>query len=174
MYRRRMRDWRLLVIGLSGLATISCGGNGGGGGPVVGITPACVDFYMVLHGVLDGQPLDAQIQHSGSLFQQVQQPYTFDVDYSGGGQDGHMHLEWTTRFPIDGPAVPITGTIVMPAGVPHDGETLCAGSGAIRQVDTSGGGGTMTEFRFSLEMLSTGFNCAASSIAGLINGCING
>ena len=166
-----MRDWRLLVIGLSGLAAISCGGNGGGDVPVVGTTPACVDFYLVLKGMLDGQPLDAQVQRSAARYQQVQQPYTFDVDYAAGGS---MHLEWTTLLSIDAPGVSVTGTIDMPAGVPHDGETLCAGSGGIRQVDTSGGGATMTEFRFELEMLSWGYGCAAGQIAGRVGGCIKG
>jgi hypothetical protein len=50
---------------------------------------------------------------------------------------------------------------------------LCVGSGALREVDTSGGGGTMNEFRFTLEMLSSGGGCGAP-IAGVINGCIKG
>jgi len=163
-----MRDWRVFVIGLSGLAVISCGGDGGDG-PVVGMTPACVDYYMALNGTLDGQPVDAQVEIAGALFQQIQQPYTYDVDYR---PSGGMHLFWTKLLPIDGPAVAITGNIDMIAGGPHGGETLCALGGALKQVDISNGTGQMTEYRFTLEMLSSGAACNGAPVAGSINGCI--
>jgi hypothetical protein len=165
-----MRDWCVFVIGLSGLAAISCGGDEGDG-PGVGTTPACVDYYLALSGTLDDQPVDAQAQFSGSLFQQFQQPYSFDVDYAAGGG---MHLKWTTLLPIDGPGAAVTGTIDMPAGAPHGGETLCTGSGTLREVDTSGGAGRMTEFRFTLGMLSSGAACTGAPLAGNVNGCIKG
>ena len=165
-----MRDWVVFVIVLCGLTPIACGGDGGDA-PGVGMTPACVDAYMALTGTLDAQPVDAQAQYSGSLFQQFQRPYSFDVDYPAGGG---MHLKWTTALPIDGPGVTVTGTIDMPAGAPHGGETLCAGNGTLKEVDTSGGTGAMTEFRFTLGMLSAGATCPGASLAGGINGCIKG
>jgi hypothetical protein len=165
-----MRDWRLFAIGLSGLAAISCGGDGGNG-VGLGITPPCVDYYMALNGMLDGQPVDAQVQNSGSLFQQLQQPYTFDADYAAGGG---MHLKWATLVPIDGAPVAVTGTIDMPAGAPHGGETLCAGGGALGEVDTSADAGRTTEFRFTLGMLSSGAACTGAALMGSIKGCIKG
>jgi hypothetical protein len=139
--------------------------------------PTCVNGSLALKGMLDGQPLDAQaVLDTRVMFQQVQQPYTFDVTYAYGAGDnmGSMHLEWTTLLPVDAPPVSVTGTVDMPAGVSHDGERLCAGGGEIQQVDLSDGGGTMTEFHFTLEMLSWGYGCAAGEVAGRINGCIKG
>ena len=165
-----MRDWCVFVIALCGLTAVACGGDEGDA-PGLGMTPACVDYYMALNGTLDGQPIAAQAQYSGSLFQQFQKPYTFDVNYP---TTGGMHLEWTVLLPTDGPAVPVTGTIDMPAGAQHGGETLCAGSGALKEVDTSGGTGAMAEFRFTLGMLSSGATCTGAPLAGSINGCIKG
>jgi len=91
----------------------------------------CTFNKVTLVGDLDGQTVDVQVDQTGGLFQQFSLPYTMDTPFTGG----MVHMEWTTLLPINRPAVSATGTIVMPAGAPHAGETFCGASGNISETD---------------------------------------
>jgi hypothetical protein len=166
MPRWMTREGHLLLI-ICGLGLAACGSSGDGGPS--GPTATCTANTITLAGEVDGQPVDASLFETSFLFQQVAKPYTCDVGYDGG----MMHLEWNTVFPIDGPAASVTGTIVMPAGAPHATESLCAGSGNIREHDEDGTG-FHTDQIFTLGTLSVGPTCPGTAVAGTINGCTGG
>lgn len=173
--RRWMTSDPLLLLALCGIGLAACGSSGGsptdGGpdGPGGTTTAPCTLNYVALAGDVDGQLVAVQVVETSFLFQQGSLPHTFDVGYEGG----MLHIEWTSLLPTDAPAVPATGTIVMPAGAPHAAETLCAGSGSIREHDLDGTGFHVNQI-FTLGTLSIGPACPGAALAGSINGCVGG
>jgi len=159
---RRMTSARRLLLVAWALAGVGCGSSDG-----ASKTPASCMLHMVtILGDLDGQSLDVQEQTTSLAFQQGATPYTLDVGYA----DGTLHLEWNTRFADNSTTAPTTGTVVMPAAAPHAGETICVGSGTIR--DTTGGTGTHGNYIFTLGTLSSGPSCPGPGLGGSIGGCV--
>jgi hypothetical protein len=76
-------------------------------------------------------------------------------------------------LPINRPAVSATGTIVMPAGAPHAGETFCGASGNIGETDPANTGAHVNQV-FTLGTLSVGPTCPGVALAGHISGCVGG
>jgi hypothetical protein len=135
-----------------------------------GNAAACVLGQLTLVGELDGQPVNVQISDTSSAFQQGSTPHTFDVDYAGGT----LHLEWGALIGYS-QTTAATGTAVMPAGAPHAGEAICAGSGTMEYIDPSGNNGNPPGPEndvFSLGTLSSGPTCPGIALAGTINGCV--
>jgi hypothetical protein len=167
MKRRPSNPWCLFAFALSGLVLNA--GCGSSGSATAANTAACVSQMLTLAGELDGQPVSVQLVPMGSVFQQGTTPHTFDVSYAAGA----LHLEWSTLVPIGGTTA-ATGTIVMPAGTPHAGETICAGNGTtITDQSTGGTGGSDNEL-FTLQTLSSGPSCPGAALAGSIDGCLGG
>jgi hypothetical protein len=159
---------RLVVFALFGLTAAACGADGGGSGPG-GITPAvCVAGKLVFTGDLDGDPFDVQVDPGTELFQQFSPPFSWDLNYTAG----MLHLQWNSPIFIDGSGAAATGTMVMPAGAPHAGETICGASGTIAQKDTSGGTGAHVNNLFALGTLSAGPTCPGAALSGGISGCV--
>jgi hypothetical protein len=156
------RWWRFAVVGLVALGCGSSGDNG---------TPAyCADKMIALMGDLDGQPVDLAVNYTSLAFQQLSMPYTFDVGYA----DGMLHLEWNTRFPENEGGASATGTLVMPAGAPHAGETIWGGGGTIRQTTTTDGTGSRhSNYIFTLGTLSAGPTCPGTAVAGTVSACVS-
>ncbi|HMF43699.1 MAG TPA: hypothetical protein VKQ32_23655 [Polyangia bacterium] len=154
-----MREQRWVILA-GAIATVGCGSSGDGGTP-----STCMANMITLAGELDGQPVDVQEQDMGLAFQQLSMPYTLDVTYA----DGTLHVEWRTLFPNNGAGASATGTVIMPAAAPHAGETICAGSGTIR--DTSDNMGH-SNYIFTLGTLSSGPTCPGAALAGSIDGCV--
>ena len=61
----------------------------------------------------------------------------------------------------------------MPAGSPHAGETICAGSGSITDQSATDGA-VLDNYLFTLQTLSTGPTCPGTALAGRIDGCAGG
>jgi hypothetical protein len=163
-----MNDWRL-VFALSGLVAVACGSSGGpaGDGTEIMAPAACVANKLTLVGELDDQPVDLQIDLTSSLFQQVHVPYSTDLGYVGGS----AHVQWNTMIISDRPAVAATGTVVMPPGAPHAGETICGGKGTIEGTDPAGTGFKINQI-FTLGTLTVGPTCPGPVLAGSIKGCV--
>jgi hypothetical protein len=166
MTRSPSKDWCLVAFMVSGLAAAACGSGGAdmGAGNNAAV---CVPYELTLAGELDGQSVAVQVDVS-SLFQQISPPYTLDASYA----DGAVHLQWNKPLPI-GQTTPVTGTIVMPAGSPHAGETICAGSGTVTDQSATDGG-VFDNYLFTLRTLSIGPTCPGAALAGEIDGCAGG
>jgi hypothetical protein len=162
-----LNAWRLVAFMLSGLAAAACGSSGADTG-VGSNAAACVANELTLAGELDGQPVAVQLDTTSSVFQQLSTPATLDVGYA----DGAVHLQWNNLLPI-GQTTAATGTIVMPAGSPHAGETICAGSGSITDQSATDGA-VIDNYLFTLRTLSTGPTCPGTALTGSIDGCKGG
>ena len=158
-----MTSVRLWLLGACGIAAVGCGSSADGGG---GTPSTCALNMFTIIGDLDGQSVDVQEQTTSLAFQQLSMPYTFDVGYA----DGTLHVEWNKVIPNNGGAASTTGTVVMPAAAPHAGETICAGSGTIRE--TSGTSGVRSNYIFTFGTLSSGPSCPGPGLGGSIGGCV--
>ena len=155
-----MTKARRLLVAAWALGAVGCGSSGGGGTP-----STCALNMVTLTGELDGQPVDVQENTTSLAFQQLSMPYTFDVGYA----DGTLHVEWNTRFADNAAGAPATGTLVMPAAAPHAGETICAGSGTMR--NTTGTSDAHSNYIFTFGTLSSGPTCPGAALIGSISGC---
>ena len=171
MKRRPSNHWcllgRLFASALFGLVGAGCGSSGSATSG--DNTAACVSQKLTLAGELDGQSVSVQLDPTTYVFQQGTTPHTFDVGYA----DGALHLEWSTLVPIGGTTA-ATGTIVMPAGTPHAGETICAGNGTTITDQSPAGSGGVDNQLFTLQALSSGPSCPGTALAGSIDGCVGG
>jgi hypothetical protein len=59
----------------------------------------------------------------------------------------------------------------MPAGAPHAGETICAGSGTTLSYVAAGDGGFANNNLFTLRSLTSGPTCPGAALAGSLDGC---
>ena len=161
---RTMSDHRLVALSLLGLSVTSCGGGNAGPGSGGGAA-SCVPGKLTLVGDLESQPVDAEIDYASAIFQQGGGSKSYDLGYV----DGMLHLEWTALIAY-GQSTAAKGTVVMPTGQPHAGQTICAGSGSIKYVAV-GDGGFANNNIFTLRSLSSGPVCPGAPLAGSIDGC---
>lgn len=145
------------------IALVGCGSSdtAGGGGA------SCAAGEFVLSGTLDGQAVSHHGTVTGHAWVQAGSPYTLDVQFA---PTASLHAEWTTLVSDNGGTAAITGSVTLPSGVPHGGETLDASAG------------TMTKFtdeiRFEYSKLSLSVTCVtapcpASPVEGSLDGCLN-
>ncbi len=167
MNRRPSNPWCLFAFALSGLMSFAACGSSGSA--TAANTAACVSQMLTLAGDLDGQAVSVQLVPTGLVFQQGTTPHTFDVSYA----DGALHLEWNSLVAIGGTTA-AAGTIVMPAGTPHAGETICAGTGTTITDQSTGGSSGLDNELFTLQTLSSGPSCPGTALGGSIDGCIGG
>jgi hypothetical protein len=164
-----MDNRRMTLVALLGalLVVVGCGSSA----RPAGAAAACAPLKVNLVGELDGQAVNAQLDVLSGSFQLVAPPYALDVGFFGGGT---LEVAWTTAISYR-QMTPATGNIVMPPGTPHAGETICAGSGATRYVDSSGGnGGTGAPNNnfFTFDTLTVGPTCpGTAALTGSIDGC---
>jgi hypothetical protein len=163
------------------MGTAGMSGSAGAAGPGVdaatdahdggGFLSQCVAGEGTLVGTLDGQNVTAQLDltYAGQSFTL---PYTFDLPNATlPSYSGKVHLEYTTPIGLDQP-VPITGTIVMPAGAPHAGETICVGAGMFEYQSLPADSSLRTGVLFSLEDLSAGPSCPGTPLTGRMDACL--
>jgi hypothetical protein len=158
----------VLVLVLFGVTSAGCGGGGpAGDGTEITATPPCATNKLTLVGEVEGQPVDLTIDLTSSTFQQLNVPYTADLGYVGGS----AHLQWNISIGADGRAVAATGNVVMPAGAPRAGETICGGKGTIKGMDPTGMGFKLSQL-FTLGTLTVGATCPGMAVAGGVRGCV--
>jgi hypothetical protein len=102
------------------------------------------------------------------MFQQATLPYTFDVQYGGGG----LRLEWSTAVSINGAASPATGLLVSITGMPYVGEGLCGASGTISLWKPDEDDPFTTNYLFTLRMMERCPNLTMNMVTGGIDGCV--
>jgi hypothetical protein len=143
------------------LAPLAAGCGGGDAGLSIDRS-VCRPDAIVFVGDLEGTAIP-QDPHatSGGVFQQIQKPYSYDLTYDGGT----LHLEWNAPL-FEGRPGGATGSVVMPPGAPHAGETVCGGKGLFGYFDDNPG----TTRLLDLEELSLG--CGGAAIAGALSVCV--
>ena len=162
----------VVSIAITG-AAIGCSSQAAQGADAIadgGFLGQCIPGQTNLVGGLDGQPVHIQ-GNFGMSSQQGTLPYMLDIP-SPSAPAGvlQVHLQWSTPVPT-GQKTMVTGTLVMPTGSPHGGETLCVGAGSMEYASFPDAG-LLTDEKFVLEMLSVGPSCPGAALPGRIDGCL--
>ena len=164
-----MMAWRAAVFAVLGAAAIGCNGPHPFIAPP-GDVATCTPFKMVLLGNLDGQMFNVAVGLDNSNFQQATLPYSYGANFG----TGMVQLSFNDVISRDAGAA-TTGTIIMPPGTPHAGETICVG-GTIFTTTLPGGSGSIDYFEFSLTPMSpadasSASVCPGALLAGALSGC---
>ncbi|HMJ10476.1 MAG TPA: hypothetical protein VK524_03665 [Polyangiaceae bacterium] len=119
---------------------------------------ACEAGQFRLVGTVDGQAVNISEVASGGFAQG--NTAVFDQNRAFGGVDPNpentkVHLEWSGGL-ADGNSTGVSGTVMLPAGQPRSGETLCP-SGDSRVGFSEDG-----RFGFALTSLTGGTDCSES------------
>ena len=159
---------RLSILPALGLALAACGGSDDEtGGQNAGAAVECAPDSMRLKGTIDGTPVDRSEPIQGSGLTQVGAGH-FDSMYVGPDlindpERSWLVLDWPAAVPHDSRST-ATGTLVLPAGEPMAGQTLCARDGTFVGFTREG------VFYFGLRSLSAGTDCT-TPLAGSLDGC---
>jgi hypothetical protein len=141
------------------LAMLPLGCGGGGDGDTNPAEPgACVEKHITVAGALDGENVDLSLAYTSFYFVNGSGGQ-LDVTYAGGAL--HLTLADLAAY---GETVAASGTIQMPAGAPHAGEAICAGSASTITPLEEG-------YKFELAELSLGATCPGQVITGSLHGC---
>jgi hypothetical protein len=142
-------------VALMGFVALGCGGVE----DEVGSAP-CLAGKLTLVGDLDGQPVSSEVDWTSFTWDQLTDPRHFSVTYDGGA----LELEWD-GIVSSGNSIRASGSLVMPAGAPYAGNTICSGAGT-RVADHD------DVFPFVLRSLTVGTICPGTPVAGTLDGCV--
>lgn len=145
----------------------ACGNDANGaGGTTAGAGLTCAEGAFQLKGTLDGQAVSAQGTVKGHTWQQFSSPNTLDASFDPASS---VHAEWA-QLVAEGETTAITGSVTMPAGGPHGGETLNSTSGRLTKLGD--------EVRFEFAELGVSVQCIQapcpdSPVEGSLGGCLH-
>jgi hypothetical protein len=148
-----------LALVLVGCGSSDAAGTGGGG--------SCAPGEFTLNGTLDGQAVTHRGTVTGHAWVQAGSPYTLDVQSE---PTASLHAEWTTLVMDNGGTAAITGSVTLPSGVPHGGETLGAEAGTLTKFADE----VQLEYsKLSVSVACITAPCPASPVEGSLKVCLN-
>jgi hypothetical protein len=155
-------EWMVLAAALTG-----CGSDStGAGGSNVAIGVGCAEGVFDLSGTLGGEAVSHHGTVEGHAWIQTGSSNKLDATF---GPSGSVHAEWTSLV-ADGQTTAITGSITMPSGTPHGGETLNSGAGNMSK------NGDVVGFEYTVLSVSVACiqaPCAGDPVEGSLQGCLH-
>lgn len=157
-----------LLAGLSAaLLLTACGSDSGPGAGGPGAGAACAEGAFDLSGTLDGQTVSQSGTLKSHLWEQLGSNDKLDATFDPVSS---VHAEWTGLV-ADGQTTAITaGSVTMPAGAPHGGETLNAASGTLTK-QTDSVSFEFTDLTAAVTCVTA--PCPATPVTGTLDGCLH-